>query len=762
MKNKLFNIRTAITCCTILLLFKAGITNAQDVTTNKRMQQIAKPGSKPGWVKFRDDLTTTPENLFREQKEAFGLGNDDEMKVKKTTKDEIGTLHYRYEQFYKGIRIDGAEYIVHSRNGKVYAANGKMVNGLVADKTTALPESAALELAKRATGAKHFKWEDRKAEAWLKKRKKNAAATYFPKGELVWCKSPAIKELDAKNYKLAWKFNIHADTTGTSGIMFIDAASGKVIKKLPLEMTCDISTSYTTYDGVRNLRTNKEGDNKYIMQYDCTSSLAHIHIRNANTSQTLDYATEYSSTNNVWSGFDNTPAAQSMFSIYESLRYYKDRHERDSYDEDQSEVEVYNGALFKNGNKGLTAYNASWSPDEEVIRVGMAGGMTGDEFNTMDILGHEFTHAVVSETANLEYINESGALNESFADIFGECVEFYSRGSCDWLHGVEKGGQWRSFIDPNTTGQPKYYYDSLFVPTGCSDPDTMDYCGVHKNSGVQNHWFYLLSMGGSGRNHNNRPFNIYGIGIQKAEKIAYLALTQYLTSTSNYYDAREASIRAAEELYGTCSNEAIQCAQAWYACSVGEALKEFDITVCGMPGVLAVPTDFWAINSIKGGGICWNIVGGSLYGVNYVAGEQVVLLPGFTAQSGSNFNAYIEPCATTNYLMPQKPRSSEAIARVADNAVAQKINVSTETSVQAYPNPFTNQLRIEIKAPKSAEAIIRMFDISGREITAGFTRKMLNAGTNIIPLNVSGIAHGSYIISIEMNGEKVTKKVVKQ
>ena len=67
-------------CCIILLLFKAGITNAQEAITNKRMLQIAKPDSKRGWIKFRDEFNVNPENLFRDQKEAFDLGNDDEMK----------------------------------------------------------------------------------------------------------------------------------------------------------------------------------------------------------------------------------------------------------------------------------------------------------------------------------------------------------------------------------------------------------------------------------------------------------------------------------------------------------------------------------------------------------------------------------------------------------------------------------------------------------------------------------------------------------
>ena len=83
--------------------------------------------------------------------------------------------------------------------------------------------------------------------------------------------------------------------------------------------------------------------------------------------------------------------------------------------------------------------------------------------------------------------------------------------------------------------------------------------GVHTNSSVQNFWFYLLSVGGSGVNDNGDTYSVTGIGIADAEKIAYRNLTVYLTQTSNFHSSRAGSINAAEDLFGLGSQQYLIC-----------------------------------------------------------------------------------------------------------------------------------------------------------------------------------------------------------
>ena len=91
---------------------------------------------------------------------------------------------------------------------------------------------------------------------------------------------------------------------------------------------------------------------------------------------------------------------------------------------------------------------------------------------------------------------------------------------------------------------------------------------MHTNSGVQNHWFYLLSEGGSGVNDNGYVYNVEGIGLDHAEQIAYRNLTVYLMPGSQYFDAREGSMNAAIDLFGNDSPELQSVVDAWNAVGV--------------------------------------------------------------------------------------------------------------------------------------------------------------------------------------------------
>jgi hypothetical protein len=96
---------------------------------------------------------------------------------------------------------------------------------------------------------------------------------------------------------------------------------------------------------------------------------------------------------------------------------------------------------------------------------------------------------------------------------------------------------------------------------------------VHKNSGVQNFWFFLLCNGGSGTNDFNTTYSVTGIGINKARQIVYKNLTTYLGSNATYFDSYFGSLQAAEDLFpsigGVHSQEYNSVKQAWYAVGIG-------------------------------------------------------------------------------------------------------------------------------------------------------------------------------------------------
>ena len=101
--------------------------------------------------------------------------------------------------------------------------------------------------------------------------------------------------------------------------------------------------------------------------------------------------------------------------------------------------------------------------------------------------------------------------------------------------------------------------------------EDMDEGGVHKNSSVQNKWFYLLTEGGEGTNDYEFSYNVEGIGMEKALKIAYLTLTSYATMESDYAAIYMASLEAAEVLFGDNSKELQAVAAAWEAVGVADS-----------------------------------------------------------------------------------------------------------------------------------------------------------------------------------------------
>jgi PKD repeat protein len=229
-----------------------------------------------------------------------------------------------------------------------------------------------------------------------------------------------------------------------------------------------------------------------------------------------------------------------------------------------------NGFLLKSYMHYNTNYNnAFW--DGQRMTYGDGNGTTFTPLTAIDITAHEIAHGLTSNTSNLVYSNESGALNESFSDIFGVSVEsFANNNTLNWIIGEDatpNGNGIRNMSNPNAFADPDTYLGTNYY-TG-----TQDNGGVHTNSGVQNFWYYLLTVGGTGTNDINNAYNVAGLGLLNASRIAFRNNTYYLTPNSDYYDARFYAVQSAIDLFGACSPEVMSTTNAWYAVGVGPAFS---------------------------------------------------------------------------------------------------------------------------------------------------------------------------------------------
>jgi hypothetical protein len=186
-------------------------------------------------------------------------------------------------------------------------------------------------------------------------------------------------------------------------------------------------------------------------------------------------------------------------------------------------------------------------------------------YTTVDISSHEVTHGLTNFSARLIYQDESGALNESFSDIFGNAVEYFARpNQFSWEIGEDRGNAIRDMENPLRRGSPQNYQGRRWW-TGSGDNG-----GVHFNSGVQNYWFYLLVEGGQGVNDFGNAFNVRAIDWDTASAVAFRNLTVYLTPSSQYEDARFFAIESALDLYGSCTTVHAAVIDAWAAVGIGE------------------------------------------------------------------------------------------------------------------------------------------------------------------------------------------------
>ncbi|MEU7169654.1 M4 family metallopeptidase [Streptomyces morookaense] len=205
--------------------------------------------------------------------------------------------------------------------------------------------------------------------------------------------------------------------------------------------------------------------------------------------------------------------------------------------------------------------NAFWDGSQMVFGDG-DGELFGDFTVSVDVIGHELTHGVTQHTANLEYYGQSGALNESLSDVFGSLIKQYALGQtadqADWLigqgllgptiHGValrSMKAPGTAYDDPHLGKDPQPAAMDDFVRT------SRDNGGVHINSGIPNHAFYLLATA------------LGGHAWERAGQIWYDTLTGgELAADAGFADFARLTAAAARARYG--EGDAVQAVlKAW-------------------------------------------------------------------------------------------------------------------------------------------------------------------------------------------------------
>jgi Zn-dependent metalloprotease len=458
-------------------------------------------GVKPGETlgsQTRSTSSTPPEEIamsfLGDYGSLFGLQNAaEELVEKKANTSTDGRVALRYQQVYHNIPVFAGELIVNLDNVK----NVSSASGEIIPDLALNPEpSISAEQAQQtAIGLA------------IMNHKVDPSILAASDPEL-WVYSPMLIDQQGDD-QLVWRVEVNA----------LDL---RPIRELVL---------VNAHDGTIALNYNQVETGKQYSTYT---------MNNSNNQLSLPGTLICTSDNPSCSGGDSDAKKAHRYTS-DTYDFYYTRHGRDSIDG--------SGMLIKSSvHYGYNYVNAFWNGSQMVYGDGMAAD---------DVVGHELTHGVTQYTSNLIYYGQSGAINESFSDVWGEFVDQTNGAGTDtqavkWLIGedISNLGAIRNMADPTQFGDPDRIGSSYFY-TGASDNN-----GVHTNSGVNNKAAYLMTDGGT-----FNGYTVTGIGLNKVAKLYYEVQTNQLTSGANYNDLYTALNAACAVLQTAGTMTADDCLQ---------------------------------------------------------------------------------------------------------------------------------------------------------------------------------------------------------
>ncbi len=472
---------------------------------------------------------------------ALRLPGSERLIVKDVIRDADGATHVRYDRSYRGLPVVGGDLVVHrSPAGAIRSVTWGSPADLASLGSVRpdIPDTAAIRTARTTTGL---------------------GRPVAKPALVVWALG--------NTPRLAWKAVVSGTRAGgpARDAAYVDATSGtRLAHWSELETTDAVGVGRTRYSGSVKIHTSKVSPHVYRMR-DLKRGGHYV----VDMNNTAKEGGVYTDRDNIWgngrSANDQTAAADAQYGAAVTWDFYKNTFGRHGIADNGKAA--YSRVHYKKNFD-----NAFW--DDSCFCMTYGDGADFRPVLSLDVAGHEMSHGVTSHTAGLLYFGESGGINEATSDIFGTGVEFSA-------HNRKDKGDY--YIGENIVPFAPHFLRRMDNPKAdaklyggrahsynCYAP-LMGRDDVHFTSGVANHFFYLLAEGTGSKTIGGRPHtsttctgsSLSGIGRTKALRIWYRALTVYMTSGTDYQDARDATIRAAADLYGSASAACAAVTDTW-------------------------------------------------------------------------------------------------------------------------------------------------------------------------------------------------------
>jgi len=486
-------------------------------------------------------------------------GSDaDAYQMHRSIVDSNGKAHVRYTRTYRGLRVSGGDFVVHTDPAGGYA-------GVSVGLTTPLSLGTMAKVT---------------AEDAAKTAVANFAGTVTSVG------TPELfVDASRATARLAWETVVRGwapDGQTPSRLHVVtDAMTGAHVGAFDEIETVSGTGNGITTGGVSVETVPVAG------LYTMVDPL-HGNAHTCDLGNGYGTCVDFLDADNVWGNGNNSDRASAgvdaHYSAAKTFDYFRWVHGR-------SGVRGNGVGVPSRVHYGIDYQNAFW--DGSTITYGDNIGNTRP-LVSLDVAGHEMTHGFTENLVpgGLIYIGESGGINEATSDIFGTMVEFYASNGADapdYLIGDR--------IDFFGDGRPlRYMYDPALDGNSdsCWSPNTQ-FKNVHPSSGVGNHFFYNLAEGTGYLPYGTSTpcgsaIPVQGIGRWPAERIWYHALDVYFTSGTSYVNtvnpwntARAYTLQSATDLFGLCSLEYRAVQRAWLSVNVAGVDPLCPLTL-GNPG----------------------------------------------------------------------------------------------------------------------------------------------------------------------------------
>ncbi len=724
-----------------------------------------------------------------------------ELKLLKSEVDDLKMTHVRLQQYYNNLRIVGCQMIVHfDKNGAVSSINGRYIPTPNVITTSQISVEKSESIASQACNG-------------------NQAES----SKLV---------IYINNFQPVLSYEVHVPTKlAPKQLVYIDAQTGYVLYK----------DTGIRYDGPQNgSGIGLKGDTKNLNTYlsagkyyliDATKPMFVAPVDSLfgviatwdaknNTDQNNPYGTaEIVTDPNGDDNFNDTVALKASVDAHyftsKVYDYYSSKFGRNSWNN-------LGGSLTNVVHYQTKFNNAFWNG--VLMTYGDGDGVQFSNLaGAFDVTAHEITHGVTESTAGLEYLGQSGALNESYSDVMAVMAD-----DANWQIGEDvytpaiNGDALRDLSDPHQGGsslsdagwQPADMSEFLYLPY----TDDQDNGGVHINSGIPNKAAYLVAN---------------QIGREKTEQIYYRTLVNYLTPKSQFIDARNLSLQSAADLYGNGSAEFNAVASAFDGVGITSNLPRTNELAyengSSEMGIYETDADWGIVNRLTAPGNSKLVNVELYYGGDNSGGDGSFKIKIFNDGGNKPGSALLEsnsitpPSNAKDFWFPisvsslninvngdfyvgfyydgvnqpligsdtsvingrawEWDNSAQSwvnlnsssyfpvtlLIRATINSVTAVHEISNERPdefilSQNYPNPFNPSTTINYSLPKQSNVSLKVFDILGKEVST-LVDENQSAGTYKVEwkgLNNRGesLTSGIYLYKLSVDGKNFTRKML--